>query len=385
MRFRAKSLYILVLAFFCLAAGCARDDEYDLDKIDKELTLFEDEFAIPLGNLGPITFRDLIGDILGQLMDVDDEGNLWFKTDRDIYTVSAFEIASKMENPDTCRTWRPADQQVSVSFIGSILRYVGVKCLNQRLMVYLENPLKKAVDIDTDVKVSYLDEDFDEAEVAASHISSTAWSLSETEIAEIAITDDILYGIDKISLENISFGFPKEWTKYIPENVNSHFTFRLEYECNIAFAGSFHLTQAFNLKKVKLGLGEFKVKECDITADIENSFPVDLTLNSLQVYTDSLRTQVDENIVIEQNIHVAPGYRVDPSRTPVVFHVKALEGTIPDITGLRLDVTFKVPDESMIDPIHMDQGISLKNISAKVTGGVTINLNKGKEEDEDAE
>ena len=188
MRFRAKSLYILVLAFFCLAAGCARDDEYDLDKIDKELTLFEDEFAIPLGNLGPITFRDLIGDIIGQLMDVDDEGNLWFKTDRDIYTVSAFEIASKMENPDTCRTWRPADQQVSVSFIGSILRYVGVKCLNQRLVVYLENPLKRAVDIDTDV----FSPQSDPALFCNYCILSFNffWSYADVLVADEAVNDD---------------------------------------------------------------------------------------------------------------------------------------------------------------------------------------------------
>lgn len=371
---RIRSVLLSLLSATILSA-CIEDKDYDLENLDLEFTPFQEEISVPVGSIGPISLRDILGDALSPILSSGDDGRLWNESESDIYTVSAFEIASKMENPSAGGDWVIGDRSTNISGISGLLRLFGVKSLNQHIEVYVRNPLKRFVDLEVGLKAYYTDSSFDEVEAGSWDIKETAYSRGETKIAEIEFTSDLISGLKKVALDSIVLKLPAGWVDQIPENSDSHFTFYYKYKCNIAFAGNFSFEQTVPLRKVSVALGQFKLKDCEITTTIENTLPFDLTLTGLKVFKGDDSGEYDENIQISHDIHIAAGKQGEPSVTPASFHVQASQGTIPDLHGLEFSAAFKVAPNSDASPLYMEQGLYLRNISAKVKGGITINLN----------
>lgn len=356
-------------------AACIKDKDYDLYDLDMELTPFQEEISVPVGSIGPIALQDILGDALSPILSVGDDGRLWNESEADIYTVSAFEIASKMENPSAGGDWVIGDRDSNISGISGLLFLFGVKSLNQHIEVYVRNPLKRAVELEAGLKTYYTDSEFDEAEAGSWEIKEMAYSRHETKIAEIDFTSDLITGLRRVALDSIVLRLPAGWIDQIPENSDSHFTFFYRYKSNIAFAGNFSFEQTVPLRKVSVALGQFNLKDCEITTTIENTLPFDLTLTGLRVFKGDGSEDYDENIQVSHDIHIAAGKMGEPSVTPASFQVQALQGTIPDLHGLEFSAAFKVAPNADASPLYMEQGLYLKNISAKVKGGITINLN----------
>ena len=94
---KAKFLLFLTLSF--VLAACT-DKAYDLDKLSREMTFFENEISIPVGSLGPITAESLLGDILKSLeLETSRDGYLLAHSTEDFFELSAYELALKAPDP----------------------------------------------------------------------------------------------------------------------------------------------------------------------------------------------------------------------------------------------------------------------------------------------
>lgn len=63
-----------------------------------------------------------------------------------------------------------------------------------------------------------------------------------------------------------------------------------------------------------------------------------------------------------------------PGVTPITLEVEALEGTIPDIDGLRIALHFENVEGASMEPLSLEQGLYVKSAFATIDGGITLNL-----------
>ena len=81
---------------------------------------------------------------------------------------------------------------------------------------------------------------------------------------------------------------------------------------------------------------------------------------------------VDENVRIVADFTIPGGTLENPAVTPLTFSIEALEGTLPDISGLRLSVNLQGQPGLKPTPLSIRQGLFVKSSSARLTGGITI-------------
>ena len=125
-----------------------------------------------------------------------------------------------------------------------------------------------------------------------------------------------------------------------------------------------------------LPIGQFKLSKCEVSLELESSIPLRVEIDNIRVLKH--KESADEPNTVDENIKVGPGVAVaggsleKPATTPIKLTIEALEGTIPDIEGLMLDL--KVSAEPGIGSVAITskQGVILKSSSAKISGGITI-------------
>lgn len=138
----------------------------------------------------------------------------------------------------------------------------------------------------------------------------------------------------------------------------------------------------------KLEIGKYRLKKCDISLDIENTLPLSANIGNVRVLkhkepaeaskaeeeesSGEEENPVDENIVVQADFTIDGGTPAHPAVTRITLSVEALEGTIPDLEGVLLDVNLK--GQAGLEPIGLttSQGILVKSSSAKLSGGITI-------------
>ncbi|MBR1869587.1 MAG: hypothetical protein IJ799_05940 [Bacteroidales bacterium] len=68
----------------------------------------------------------------------------------------------------------------------------------------------------------------------------------------------------------------------------------------------------------------------------------------------------------------AAGSPGKPSVSPLRIGIKATEGTIPDISGLRLYLRFLAPQGVEDKRLGNNQELNFNNIRATISGGITL-------------
>ena len=113
--------------------------------------------------------------------------------------------------------------------------------------------------------------------------------------------------------------------------------------------------------------------------DVSNEIPISLELASVKVLVKQMSEKGREVLVPSEDVTVTPGLKVNSGRSgnpvisPLEIVIQAKEGTtIPDISGLELELKIMAPDGDGDKRINMNQSVSFNNIRAKVSGGITI-------------
>jgi hypothetical protein len=182
--------------------------------------------------------------------------------------------------------------------------------------------------------------------------------------------------VSEISLKSLEMDIPDHPVDKINDDTKGDvFAFSSKHICKLGVGATFSLPYKYTIKDT-IAIGKYQLSECDATIELENSLPLAVTINSIKVLKNVETEEVDDNITITPNITIAGGSPDAPGVTNLKLHVAAESGTIPDLHGVLIDLVVKGQQGCEGVVLSGKQGLYVKSSSAKVSGGITIPLNK---------
>lgn len=366
---------IFCAATLFFAAACSQD-AYDVSRgIDREVTLFSDEVSIPIADIGPLSPRQLFGDVdlgsaLGGLFKEDEEGYLVVEKEETIYS-NLVLLTYYMGMADHTR---PLDVNLD-DFTG----YPGAKVEDpveigftpavQEFSLYAVNPLTEGIAVSGKLTLSaFSSEEYDKVSVPA---ESQDYELFRTTLDGERI-------LDVCSTEHMVLHLPASFLEKDPLGGLSSFVLGYRYKAQLALGTDFPESIPIPIDDLDLPIGKYRVKEVLLTTDVSNEIPVTLVLESVEVRVKETDEEGRESIVECDDVSITPGLTIAsgssgaPVVTPLAVTIRAREGTLPDIAGLCLNLSVKAPAGEGDKRLNMNQTIRFNNLRATVSGGITI-------------
>ena len=370
---RVLSLLICTSALLC-AVACS-PEAYDISKgIDKEITLFSDEVSIPIADVGPLSPKQLLGDVdlggtLGGLFKEDEEGYLVVETEETVYSnpvLLLFMGASDLT--------QPLDVHIDdfTGYPGASVEGpagLGLTPALQEFSLYAANPLTVEIAVSGQVTLQEgTSKEFVKVPVSA---ESQNFDLFSTALYNQNI-------IDVCSLDNMVLHLPAFFLEKDPLSGWSSIALGYRYKAHLALSEDLPMQIPIPVNDLDLPLGQYMVKDVLLSAEVVSEIPVTLVLENIDVMvkeTDedgNVKTVVCDDVSVTPGLTIASGCSGAPVVTPLAVSIKAQEGTIPDIAGLQLNLSVKAPTGEGDKRLNMNQSISFINLRATVFGGITI-------------
>ena len=366
---------LLILTSVLLLWSCANMD-YDISRgIDTECTLFMDEVSLPIADIGPLSPKQLLGDVdlgntLGGLFKEDENGYLVVEKEETVYSNPVLLLYyMSIANP-----LQPLDVNID-SFTGNPGASVegpagiGFTPALQEFSIYAANPLTEGMSISGKVTLSTIcSEVFDKVSVAA---ESQNFELFRKELEGQSI-------IDACSMENMVLHLPASFLEKDPLSGFSSISLGYRYKAQLALGTDFPNSIPIPVNDLDLQLGQYKVKEVLLSTEVSNEIPITLVLESVDVMVKEKDDEGNEKTVVCEDVSITPGLTIAsgcsgaPMLSPLAITIKAREGTIPDIAGLQLNLSVKAPTGEGDKRLNMNQSISFNKLRATVSGGITI-------------
>ena len=374
IRQKCKAFVAIVFPAFLCVVACTQD-AYDISRgIDREVTLFTDEVSLPIADIGPLSPKQLLGDVdlgstLGNVFKEDGEGYLVVEKEETIYTNPVLLLFMTALDPT-----KPMDVSVDdfTACPGASLESpaaMGFTPDLQEFSLYAMNPLTEEISVSGKVTLSTLaPEAFDKVPVAAGS--------NEGELFRATLDGQSI--MDVCSMENMAIHLPASFLEKDPLEGWSSVSLGYRYKAYLAFGTDFPMQIPIPVNDLDLPIGQYRVKDVLLSMEVSNEIPVTLVLESVDVKVKETdeegneKTVVCDDVTITPGLTIASGFNGSPVVSPLAVSIKAREGTIPDIAGLQLNLSVKVPTGEGDKRLNMNQSISIKNLRATVSGGITI-------------
>ena len=370
---------LLFAAVALLAAGCVSHKEYDLTNgINNEITLFEQEVSVPIGDFGPVSLGAILSKVSlpeGILPIVNEDGYLEVSgEDTELYRISVLEINQEIADKDEPYVFCPESIYASAPITVGLLGMLGFVFPQQSVVFYAQQPMKKAVPFTGTARLVGTDEDtYDEVIIAEQSLDglNLASGSRMREIASISAGPGEYMPGTEIRIDDLSWELPANALDNLRSSSYKDFVFSAEYTSLVGIGPNLALPTDRMAFDVNLPLSRFGFKSCTLKTEVINSLPLRLEIKEITPLTED--EEPDPNISISGDIVIAGGTRAVPASSPLTLEIAAQNGSIPDIT--RLQIVFDVSAEPNIpvQPIHSSQGLSMKSSSVTVTGGITLN------------
>ena len=365
------------------AVACANLD-YDTSKgIDKEMTLFTDEVSLPLGDVGPMTPKALLeksgmGEMLKSFVKEDEEGYLVVENEGTVYSNPVLLIAYFLPDQTQAIDFPVNDYSGDLGTTSSTLSSFGLSPSPQVFTLLAGNPLTEEIAVSGRLTLSSQPEDGNPAETIVSQ------EFSRTKVAATSSAGEILR-VERAGgkaffgcrLDNLYLHLPGSMLEKDSAGGFGSFSLAYQYKSYLTLSKDFPESIPFDIDK-DIPLAQFKVKEARIRTEVSSEIPVTLEIENVGVLIKQTDEEGLESIVVSDDVSVTPGLRItsgcsgSPMVSPLEIVIKAHEGTIPDISGLRLSFSIKAPTGSGDNRLNMNQSISFNNLRATVSGGITI-------------
>ena len=369
-----------VLVALLLLWSCSNMD-YDLSKgIDREVTLFSDQISLPLGDVGPLTPRMLIdkvgmGDMLKSVIQEDEEGYLVVTQKGSFYSNPVLLCSYLLPDPT-----RPSVVQIdsysgSMESTSSLLEMFGLSMSPQVFTLQATNPLTEEIAVSGKLAISsdggsdtLLSQEFSEVKVSA--------LTTDGEFLKVERTGGKMF--NGFKLDDMRLHLPASITEKDPLSGWSSFSLAYNFKAYLSLVGGLPGSIPFDISDLDLPLGQYKVKEARICADAVSEIPITLDISDVEVLVKRIGENgvaglvPCEDVSVDTRLTIASGCTGSPVVTPLEIVVKANEGTIPDISGLRIGISVKAPSGEGDKRLNLDQTVSFKNLRATVSGGITI-------------
>ena len=365
------------LAMLLSFVSCTRS-EYDPDGVNREMTLFGEEIFVPIGQVGPITVKDLlssnktIATLLESLMKEESNGTFYIESEDQVFAVNAFRELLEIPDPTQPYHWNIGSQSCSIASNVALLRMFNIGFMNQRLSLYATNPITAPLTLNTDIWVRCRDNSYQETyskeykmEDYSIRSSYSSISLFKLDIP-VAVTDLVT----SVEMNDLTLDLPANAKDQVRPSDDSKFSFFTNYYGNLVLSEKFSISLSFPISKLNVPLGKFKLHKCSLAFDMENTLPLDVTIKSIKL-RDEKGNEI-KDVVFSTDVKIIGGKPSAATVTPVVLKVEALTGTIPDIREVVVDLKLEYSQTAGLVPLSSAMSLSIKSASAKLFGGITL-------------
>ncbi len=369
-----KFFRLLLLLAPSLLWSCENMD-YDISKgIDKEITLFSDEVSVPVGDVGPISPKQLLnksgmGEMLGSFVTEDPDGYLVVEnsgtSDASYVMLLAYTIPDQTKTADVPLAAFSGTMQDK----SSVLKSFGFSLAPQVFTLTVANPLTEEISVSGKMTLSSQASGETPAETLYAKEFSGVVAAPGTKDAQVLrVEQDGVQAISGYKVENVSLHLPASILTKDPLQGLGAFNLAYNYKAYLSLTSDLPVVLPIEINDLKAPLGQYQVKEAVIRMDVVNEIPLTLVLDSVDVLSE----QADATVSVTPGLTLAAGCPAKPVTSPLEIEVKAKDGTIPDISGIRLNIAVKAPVGVEDARLGMNQKISFNNIRATVSGGITI-------------
>jgi hypothetical protein len=367
-----KSILILSILALLLVCGCTHK-EYDAPEgVNREMTLFGGEISIPVGNLGPITVKDLlkgnasIASLVDQMLQEASDGTLCVNAEETFFSKNAYELSFQIPDRTQPYSWQLGTVSSSITSPAAILGFLGLKFPEQTLAISMQNPLLESFTLNTTVRVDAgnytTDQKLEDYEFKPSY--------SPRALVAFTLPEDKIDMIDRVMLVDTVLDLPANFTDVARSGERASFTFAYSYAAKIAPGPLFAFSTELPLNNLNLKIGQYRLHGATLSFELENSLPFDITIDKILVRDEKGTTNPD--VVFSSGIKIAGGTLAKPGVTPVTLSIEATEGTIPDIQSLSIQFSIKCAEGAGGTPLSTRMGLSVKSASATLRGGITL-------------
>lgn len=377
-RFFTMGVACLLSAGLFLACS---DMRYDISEgFDKDITLFAEEISVPIGSIGPITVESLllkseIGQSLAEFLSVQEDGSFQLESKTQIFAINVHRLEKEAGDVSEAFTYKGGDQRASISGIVSMLGLLDLQPLEQAVELTATNPLTLSVPFRTTFGVSSKNAGYSTSTPLDIKLSS--YRYEPYSIYKFALPASVHDMAGDISLKSLELDLPAHPVNRIANDTRGDvFSFVCKHTCKIGTSEKFNFSQEVFIEDAKLEIGKYQLSECDVNIVLENTLPLSATINGVEVLKSVEPEVVDENITVTPGITIAGGSPEAPGVTNLKLHIAAKTGTIPDLHAIQIDLLIKTQPGCEDVPLSGKQGLYVKSSSAKLSGGITIPLNK---------
>jgi len=371
---------VLLFSFLTMVLLCAcTRSEYDApDGINKEMNLFGEEIYLPIGQVGPITVKDLlssnksIAPLIESLMKEEPNGTFYIESQDQVFAVNAFRELMDIPDPTQPYHWDIGSQSCSIASTAALLRMFNIGFMNQRLSLYATNPITAPLTLNTDIWVRCMDNSYKETYSKEYKMEdfSLRSSYSATSLFQLDLPVEVTDLVTSVEMNDLTLDLPANAKDQVRPSDDAKFSFYTTFTSNLALSEKFSLSPAIPISKLNVPLAKFKLHKCSLAFDVENTLPLDVTIKSIKL-RDEKGNEIND-VVFSSDVKIVGGKPDAATVTPVVLEVEALTGTIPDIREVVIDLKLEYSKTAGLVPLSSAMGLSIKSASAKLFGGITL-------------
>ena len=375
----------LILFALPLLWSCANMD-YDTSRgIDKEVTLFSDEVSLPIGDIGPITPKTLLdgagfGDQLKSFVQEDADGYLVLEMKASAYSNPCMLVSMILPDPSKPASVAINDYSGNLEFTNlSILEGLGITPVRQDFVLTAGNPLTEEISFSGKLTLSAKPDGSTPGETIQIKEFSQAKAAAEkkdNEVLRVELTGG--KAVYSCKLENATMQIPASILEKDPLQGWGFFTLDYHYKAFVGLEKDIPVAVPISINDLNLPLGQFRVKEAKICTEVSNEIPISIGIDQVVVMIEQAGEDGKSTVVPSEDISITPGLVVsagssgNPTVTPLEIVIKANEGIIPDIRGLRIDLRILAPTGVGDKRLGMKQSVSFNRLRATVSGGITV-------------
>ena len=361
-----------------LLGACTRSEYDPSNGVNREMTLFQEEIYVPVGQVGPITVKDLlssnksIASLIESLVKEESNGTFYIESEDQVFAVNAFRELMDIPDPTQPYHWDIGSQSCSIASTAALLRMFNIGFMNQRLSLYAKNPITAPLTLNTDIWVRCEDNSYQETyskEYMMEDFSLRS-SYSAISLFKLDIPAEVIDLVASVEMNDLTLDLPANAKDQVRPSDDAKFLFYTTFTSNLALSEKFSISQAFPISKLNVPLGKFKLHKCYLAFDLENTLPLDVTIKSIKL-RDEKGNEI-KDVVFSSDVKIIGGKPGAATVTPVVLEVEALTGTIPDIREVVLDLKFEYSKTAGLVPLSSAMSLSMKTASVKLYGGITL-------------
>lgn len=381
-----RRFYLLLLPLLPLLFACSHR-EYDISEgFNKEVKLFENELTVPVGSIGPLQLGSVldklfqiegIGPLLAEFLKEGEDGYMNMFYSGNIFKLNVYEMEKELDDVSSPSSYASSYESGYVGGLAGSVSFLGLRAMDQKVSFTASNPLRDPVQVSCTPSYNCIGPD-DMVVAPIDGLDNFSLDYSgPTRVLDFSLPDNVITPLTFLSLYNLQLSLPARPTSRIMDKSgNVYFSLDFDYTGKLAVSEAFKFQlHDFSPGDVNLEIGKFNLSFCQVSLDLENSIPMQVGIDNVRVLMEDGKT-VDENIQITSGIIIAGGTLEHPATTRITLAVEALEGTIPDIHGIMLDIDLAGQPGLEKPVVSTRQGVYMKSSSATLYGGITLPLNK---------